>query len=81
LLQRKINKKVLLAFLKTLGINSNNGFESQIKFRFSLSFGLIGRLSQQFSGSQAAFRTTFRVQKAGTNSLKRILGRIFPITG
>jgi hypothetical protein len=44
-----------------------------------------GRLSEQLSGSQAAFGTTFRVtgghRKAGTNSLKRATGRIFTISG
>jgi hypothetical protein len=39
------------------------------------------RLSEQFSGSQAAFGTIFRVKdgnlKAGTNFLKRTIGRIF----
>jgi hypothetical protein len=41
------------------------------------------RLLEQFSGSQAAFGTTFRVtggyRKAGTSFLKRGIGRIFRI--
>jgi hypothetical protein len=41
-------------------------------------------LSEQFSGSQAAFGTTFRVtggyRKAGTSLLKKFTGRIFTIT-
>ncbi len=65
-------------------------------FLFLLSFALIGRyfsaywtyfhgrLSEKFSGSQAAFGTTFRVtrgsRKAGTSTLKRVTGRIFTIT-
>jgi hypothetical protein len=40
-----------------------------------------GRLSEQFSVSQAAFGTTFRVtggyRKAGTSFMKRVTGRIF----
>jgi hypothetical protein len=72
LVKKKIIIKVMLAFLKTLGINSNNGFESHIKFQsFFRSHWPISpvhiyvRFPQQFSGSQAAFRTTFRFQKAG----------------
>jgi hypothetical protein len=76
----------LLASLKTL-TNSKSFSESYIKFLFPLlSFALIGqlflvyihsRLSEQFSESQAGFGTTFKgtggYQKAGTNSMKRLL--------
>jgi hypothetical protein len=92
LVQEKNNNKVSLASLKTLA-NSKINPESRIKFLFRLSFVLIGRLSpaymhnrlsEQFSGSQAAFGTTFRVtggyRKAGTSSLKRATGRIFTIS-
>jgi hypothetical protein len=38
------------------------------------------RLSEQFSGSQAAFETTFKItgdyRKAGKSFLKKLLGRI-----
>jgi hypothetical protein len=52
--------------------------------RFSLMF-MHGRLSKQFSRSQAAFGTTFRVaggyRKAGTSFLKRVItGLIFTIS-
>jgi hypothetical protein len=70
--------KFSIASLKTLS-NSKNCFVSRIKFLLQLSFALIGRffpeyihgrLSEQFSGSQAGFGTTFRdtggYQKAGT---------------
>ncbi len=46
LVKEKNKYKNLLASLKILGFNSNNGFESHIKFLFSLSFGLIGRFLQ-----------------------------------
>jgi hypothetical protein len=78
--------KFLLASLKTL-IDSENCSESRIKFLFRLSFALIGqffpvyihsRLSEQFSGSQSGYETTFRdtggYQKARTSSLKRVTG-------
>jgi hypothetical protein len=39
-----------------------------------------GRLSKQFSGSQAAFETNFKItgdyRKAGKSFLKRLIGRI-----
>jgi hypothetical protein len=42
------------------------------------------RLSEQFSGSEVGYGTTFRdtggYQKAGTNSLKRVTGRYFTIS-
>jgi hypothetical protein len=71
----------LLASLKTL-TNSDDCSESRaLKFIFWLSFALFGqfspvyiydRLSEKFSGSRAAFGTTFRVPgcywKAGTIS-------------
>jgi hypothetical protein len=73
--------KFLLASLQTLP-DSENCSESRIKFLFRLSFALIGQcfsnvfhsqLSEQFSGSQACYGTTFRdtggYQKAGTSSL------------
>jgi hypothetical protein len=41
------------------------------------------KVLEQFSGSQAAFGTTFRVtggyRKAGTSFLRRVIGRIFTI--
>ncbi len=71
----------LLATLKT-PTDSENCSKSRIKILFWLSFALIGqlfplyihsRLSEQFSGSQAGYGTTFRdtggYQKAGTSSL------------
>jgi hypothetical protein len=72
LVQEKINAKFLLASLKTL-TNSKKCSESHIKFLFWLSFALIGRffpvyihtlLSEQFSGSQAGYGTTFRETQA-----------------
>jgi hypothetical protein len=93
LVQEKINLKFLPASLKTL-TNSKINSEIRIKFLFRLSFVLIGRfspafmqgrLSEQFSGSHAAFGTIFRVtggcRKAGTSFLKRANGRIFTISG
>ncbi len=72
----------MFALLKTL-----------IVFLFLLSFALIGqifpvyihrRLSEQFSGSKAGFRTTSRdsggYQIAGTSSQKRVTGRNFAIS-
>jgi hypothetical protein len=53
-------------------------------FSFVLYKYIQGRLSEQFSESQADLGTTFRdtsgYQKAGTSSLKRVTGRIFTIT-
>jgi hypothetical protein len=82
----------LLASLKTLA-DCENCSESRIKILFRLSFALTGqffqvyihsRISEQFSESQAAFRTTFKgtggYQKAGTSSLKRVTGRNFTIS-
>ncbi len=44
--------------------------------RFSLAYSIHGRGLEQFSGSEAAFRTTFRVtggyRKAGTSSVRRV---------
>jgi hypothetical protein len=81
LVQEKINMKFLLASLKTL-TDSETCSESRIKFLFRLS--LHSRLSEQFSGSQFGYGTTFRdtdgYQKAGTNSLKRVTGRNFTIS-
>jgi hypothetical protein len=84
--------KILLASLKALTY-SKNCSEGRIKFLFRLSFSLIGqfflmfiqsRLSEQFSGSQVGYETTFRdtggYQKAGTNSLKGVTGRYFTIS-
>jgi hypothetical protein len=78
--------------MKFLLANSKNCSVSRIKFLFRLSFALIGRffpvyihsrLSEQFSGSQAGYGTTFRdtggYQKAGTSSLKRVTGKNFII--
>jgi hypothetical protein len=71
--------KFLSGSLKTL-TGSEHCSESRIKFLFRLSFALIGqffpayiyihsRLTEQFSGSQAGYGTTFRdtggFQKAG----------------
>ncbi len=91
LFKRKINIKFLLASVKTL-TNSNSYSERRNIFKCRLSFALIGRffplyihsrLWEQFSGTQAAFGTTFRdtsgFQKAGTSSLKRVTGRFFTI--
>jgi hypothetical protein len=74
----------LLAFLKAL-TNSKNCSVSRNKVLSRLFFALIGRffpmyihsrLSEQFSGSQAGYVSTFRdtggYQKAGTSSLKRV---------
>jgi hypothetical protein len=82
--KEKLNMKFLLASLKTI-TNSKNCSESRIKFQVRLSFALTGpffpvyihsRLSEQFSGSEAVYGTTFRdtsgYQKAGTSSLKRV---------
>jgi hypothetical protein len=48
---------------------------------FSMQCTFMGRLSEHFSGSHAAFGSTFRVtggyQKAGTNFLKWVTGKIF----
>jgi hypothetical protein len=79
----------LLASLKTL-TNSKNCLVSRIKFLLGLSFALIGRffpvyvhsrLSEQFSGSQAGYGSTFIntgcYQKARTSSLKKVTGRNF----
>jgi hypothetical protein len=84
--------KFLLASMKTL-TNSKNCSKSRIKFLFQLSFALIGhlfpvyihsQLSEQFSGSQAGYGTTFRdtgrYQKAGTSCMKRVTGRNFTIS-
>jgi hypothetical protein len=73
--------------------NSKSCSESRIKFLFRHSFALIGqffqvyihsRLSEQCSGSQAGYGTTFNgtggYQKAGTSSLKRFTGRNFNIS-
>ncbi len=79
--------KVLLASLRTF-TNSKSYSERRIKFLFRLPFAVIGqfssdihsRLSEQFSESQAGFRTTFKdkggYQKGGTSSLKRVTGRV-----
>jgi hypothetical protein len=70
----------LLSSLKTL-TNSNACFESRIKILYQFSLALIGRVSQEyihgrlkerFSGSWAAFGTTFRVT-AGTSSLSGLM--------
>jgi hypothetical protein len=67
-------------------INTNyKDFYKSIKFLYRLSFTLFGKfspayihgwLSEQFSGSQAAFRTTLRVTgaycKTETSFLKRV---------
>jgi len=49
-----------------------------------LDFGFQGRLSEQFSGLQTAFGTTFRdtggYQKAGTSSVKRVTESNFIIS-
>jgi hypothetical protein len=79
LVQEKINMMFLLASLKTLTNFKQCSSESRTKFVFWLSFVLISRffpvfihsrLSEQFSGPQAGFRTTFRNtggnQNAGT---------------
>jgi hypothetical protein len=84
LVQEKNEYEVLLVSLKTL-TDSENCSESRIKFLFRLSFALIGqffpvyihsRLSEQFSGSQAGYGTTFRdtggYQKSGISSLNRV---------
>ncbi len=76
----------LLAFVKT-------DSDESIKFLYWLSFTLIGQfslvsihgcLSEQFSGSQAAFRTIFRVTgvyfKTETSFLTEVNGRIFTIS-
>jgi hypothetical protein len=80
IIKRKLNLKFLLESLKTL-TNDKDCSETRIKFLFRLSFSIIGRfsaeyihsrLSEQFSGSQAAFTETFRVtggyQKVGTQA-------------
>jgi hypothetical protein len=92
LVKQKNQCKVLLAALKGL-TNSKDCPVSRIKFLFRLSYTLIveispvymdGRLSKQLSESQAAFGTTFKVtggfRKSGTSPLKRVTGRIFPIS-
>jgi hypothetical protein len=74
---------IKLASLKTL-TDSKNCSVSRVKFLFWLSLALIGpfspvyiqdRLSEQFSESQAAYRTTFKVmsgyQQAATSSMKK----------
>jgi hypothetical protein len=76
--------KFLLASLQAL-TKSKNYSENRNKFLFRLYFALLGnvfpvyiqsRLSEQFSGSQADYRTTFRdtggYQKTGTSSLNRV---------
>ncbi len=61
--------KFLFASFKTLADSSENFSQSRIKILFRVSFALIGqlfpvyihsRLLEQFSGSQAGYRTTFR---------------------
>jgi hypothetical protein len=52
----------LLASLKTLG-NSLNCSESLITFLFQIFFSHSWPAYEKFSGSQAAFGTTFRVIK------------------
>jgi hypothetical protein len=82
----------LLASLKTL-TDSANCSERHTKFLFWFSFALIGkffrvyfhsRLSEQFSGSQAGYGTTFRdagyYQKAGTSSKEGVTGMNFTIS-
>ncbi len=92
-LKRKMNIKFLLASLKQLA-----NFNSKIVLKAVLNLGSrfpslllvvffsvqYDRILEQFSGSQAAFGTTFRVaggyRKAGTSFLKRVIGRIFAIS-
>jgi hypothetical protein len=86
----KINMKVLLAFLKKLTIKKKLLRKPHQISVFFCSPGrffpvyIHSRLSKQFSGSQAGYRTTVRdtggYQKAGTSSLKRVTGRNFTIS-
>jgi hypothetical protein len=75
----------LLASLKT-PTDSKNCSKNRIKFLFWIFFALTGRffpvvihsrLSEQFSGSQAGYGTSFRdtggYQKVGTSSLRGLL--------
>jgi len=81
--------KFLLASLKTITY-SENCSESWIKFLFWLFIALLcrfspvyihGRLSGQFSGSQAAFGSTGDYQKTETSSLQRFIAiMIFAIS-
>jgi hypothetical protein len=83
--------KFLLASLKTV-TKPKNYSESRIKFLFRLYFASIGKffssvhsppVSEQFSGSETDYKTTFGdtggYQKAGTSSLKRVTERNFTI--
>jgi hypothetical protein len=76
--------KFLLASLLILKVipNAASNFSSGFPLLSLVNFSsdIQSRLSEQFSESQAGFRTTFKdtggYQKAGTSSLKRVFGRV-----